>query len=712
MPRNALLPSISPSIESGWVLAFALVFLLALQLVALTTVHLVRSTLKSARTFHSILTQDHPTEATCRESLHPLEHAPEGWDHAYFATELMERISGRVQSLSWRVTLREQPAVYLPEVILARSRPYLVILIDDSESMNWSGSRQYDEQRVYLRNNAGEVRENARDALVEDFVVVPEGTLFRGVYGNRYLKAPFAAYMQGAMPFWTESLAYVQNLCDEMDLCEIALATTSRGIVVPFTHESEPLAHALEDIHPSASRSPLAEAVYTVLDILAEPCATERHLLLVTDGYALDDGNLPEWLRDFDGDGDVSDSHIPGMGSHCLDDMAAYDASLNVRFHVMGPSNAFIQATVSQGGGELVPGFEAFVPLASFTSQTMAVHENTRRYLINTRARFDPDWVCGDAGAWYSARDGALRAQPEGSIRGVIVSAASNGPCLYAVTSRDILVSIDLPTGEAHWALQGVGGRLQKRGDTLLAGPNAAGEIHVLKDGPRILWKTRGELYAASISRLYVARAREIVGLNLPTGEVTAQNTTGSPITALCYDPCEGVLAAGSATGLIYLYDADLRLLDTLAVDQSTAVQDIHTFRWRKALHLLVLGDTHLACLNADGVVWSADVRLGTVSGALIADGTIYLTTWQVDTACPGIDAGRSHLTCYRAIDGQILSQVFLHEGRTFGPRIDLSRGTLEYLNWRLDTYHEDISRLTGSTFAPLGLRILAQSAP
>jgi hypothetical protein len=88
-------------------------------------------------------------------------------------------------------------------------------------------------------------------------------------------------------------------------------------------------------------------------------------------------------------------------------------------------------------------------------------------------------------------------------------------------------------------------------------------------------------------------------------------------------------------------------------------------------------------------------------------DSKVYITTWEEEAPCGGIDTNRSTLTIIDAITGEYISSKVILSGRVFGPAIDLRNRRIGYANWLSRIVMEDISSLDGASLCYLGAKIL-----
>jgi len=707
--KNFAIPT--PSTENGYVIVYVMVFILVVQAAAMATVSIITFNMKSGNAFYGILKSKeiNQGQALYTQSKHA---SPEGWDHSYFTTEILQKSFGGENQIFWRIALRKQPAKTIRDVNLAGHRPYLIVLIDDSESMNWSGGRDYKQDAVYLKKNTGEIIEVSEEIVLENELQTPAGTYFRGNYGNTHYIAPLAGYYNGTMPSWPIVHSYLQTLFEDLEMCDVSIATISQGVIQPFTRDRELLLETLASIHPTSSESALAERLFKLVDEFPLECITDKHILLLTDGAALNDGNLPGWIQDFDHDNDPMDKQLAGIGSKCLDDVAAYAATLGIQVHTAGPEKSYLHRVAENGEGMFMPEATIFVPQEPFVCQMPVISQNSRLNLVNKLARFDPGWLDMQNASFYAIdSSGQINSRAFFPIRGLATSHHVADNTLYCATSRDYLLAIDIPSKSLKWMLKGCGGKLFYTDNLLIAGPNSSGTIHVIKAGPQIAWNTKAGLIESTSSGVYTAAGNKITAFDPKFGSYLAEFSATHSITSLRYDPCTDFILAGTLSGIIYVLNPALDIEYVLATDQGQEVVDLHSFHWRKQLYILALTDTHITCTTPEGIAWSEGITNGSIIQAVVMDAKVHVTSRQEAHECPGIDTGKSELSIFDAITGQRLSSRTICEGNAFGPLIDLEQGLIEYINWSMDSCTEDISTLCGMKWLGLGTKILPPSS-
>lgn len=689
---------------------YAIIFCVMIQGIALITCSFISHNVKSGNTFKELLAQRH-TDAV--EGGKPsyrsfVLDAPEGWDHICFSTEVTERQWGKESTYSWRIRMNEQPVIDAVNQRLSCWAPSVVILVDDSKNMLTSGGYSYDDGALYLVRTGGDIVPARERDDVTRTLTAPEGTYFRGNYGNVWYQAHDMYHFGGTMQCWTSVMAYLTNFIDDMDMCPIAVATVSGGIVQPFTTDRKALLSALNGIRPVSSESRLAEACVKIMDEFPATCSTSKHIIIATSGIAVHDGEVPSSVRDFDGDANPLDAAIETEGSHCLDDAAAYAASKGIHVHVAGPSTPFLKRVFGNGGGAYMPAKRYFGLPGAFVSQMPSISGSMQRLLTNVDLAFVPEWAGFDKTSYANLMPNgsphfgsAAKFDPKGTATSLYI----NGSNLLCATSRDDLLSLDMTTGACFWVAGGVGGRIKVRGGTIITGPNIQGNIVALTGKPEVGWANQGELFTASRASVYVTRGPNIIAYTIEGGVFRSQFNADSAICVLEYDPCSGSVLAGTGSGLVYVLDQDLALKTILTPGLPGTLRSIRSFSLRKELCIAALTDTDAACLTQTKTLWKASLDGGVCTNALVMDGKLFITSWLTGE-CGGIDSGSSSLLVLDARSGERLSRTSLFEAKAFGPAFDLNSGVLKHTSWKMDLKQTDISNLIGMKSTGLGYRI------
>ncbi|HQG31307.1 MAG TPA: VWA domain-containing protein [Deltaproteobacteria bacterium] len=696
--------------DQGWALMYAVIFCVIIQGIALITCNFISHNAKSGNTFKELLSQQHTAALAGMKpsSRGFLLNAPEGWDHLCFSTEVTERQWGNESMYSWRIRMNEQPVIDAANQRLSCWAPSVIILVDDSKSMLTSGGYSYDEGTLYLERTGGEIVPAGERDDVTRTLTAPEGTYFRGGYGNVWYQAHDMYHFGGAMQCWTSIMAYLTNFIEDMDMCSIAVATVSGGIVQPFTNDRKALLSAVNGIQPRSHESRLAEALLRIIGEFPNTCSTSKHIIIATSGIAVHDGNIPSSIRDFDGDGNPLDAAIETEGSHCLDDVAAYAASKGVHVHVAGPSTPFLKRVYGNGGGAYMPAKSYFGLPAPFIAQMPSIQGKVQRFLTNIDLAFMPEWAGFDATAYNGLMHNGtphLGPVPKFNPKGTATSLYMEGSKLLCATSRDDLLSFDMATGACSWIAGGVGGRIKVRNGMIITGPNIQGNITVLSSRPEIGWMSQGETFTASQESVYIARGSNIVAYTLDGGMFRTQFNADSKICVLEYDPCSGSVLAGSQSGLIYVLGQDLLLKTILTPGLPGTLRSIRSFSLRKELCIAALTDTSAVCLTPLKTLWKTDLDGGICTNALVMDNKLFITSWAPGD-CEGIDSGSSTLLVLDAKSGERVSRTPLFEAKAFGPVLDLDAGVLKHASWKMDLRQTDISTLAGMKSTSLGYKI------
>jgi len=689
------------------VLLYILLFCLVIQGIALLAAGFIAQNIRAGSVFKSILAGRHaPADAqpTQKASLY---RAPEGWDHACFLTEVTERVWENQSMFFWRARVGSQPSQTVPDRSLSGWRPSIILLVDDSKGMLTSSGYTYDEGRTYLEKTGREIVP-ARDR--DDFtniLTTAEGSYFHGAFGNVSKQAVDMYHFGGVTQCWTQAMTLLTDLVEDMDLCPIAVATVSKGIVQPFTYDRKALFTSLESLRPLNEEAKLAEACLAMASQFPGTCATSRHIIVATTGIAVNDGNVPSHIQDFDNDKNPLDT-VVGERSHCLDDVAAYLRTKGITVHTVGPDTPFLRSVAAKGGGAYLPSKSTFEPPGSFICQTPFLYSTTKRLPVNSDLAFKPGWLTVENAAYLRLMaNPPLHLAPGRSFmpRGVSPSAHASGNTLLCLTSRDDLLSIDMATGACSWMVHGVGGKVRAEGGLIVAGPNMDGDIVALRDGPEVSWTSKGDLFALGRGIAYLASGPAISACKAENGEFVTAIELGSPARILEYDPCLDCVVTASGTDLVYVLSRDLKILHLLNPDLPNPLDMLRTFTLRKELHVVAVAGDHVACMTPSKILWKAALDSGTCTGALVMDSRLYLTTFTPGE-CGGIDSGSSSLLVLDAENGERISQAALFGSYAFGPLVDLDAGTLEYTSWNMDSRVFDIRDLTGIRPCPLGTRL------
>jgi len=635
----------TPSNSQGWILVYALVFLTLIQSAALITSSIIRYNYRSANVFNQIIRQSHtlsksdvgPINTSSR-----LNQAPQGWDHLYFYTDLIDRTWGRQHTLSWQACLREQPYDRAEDMTFSFNTPYVLVIVDDSIYMDTS--------------------------------------------------------------YYTHAVDLINNL----DLCMVGVATTSKGLIQTYTVNKQLIRSTMESIKPVCPDAALSESLFTGLGTFPKKCAASRHVLITTSGTASDDGNLPEWLKDYDNDGDPNDIHIAGAGSHCLDDVAQYAAEKDIHVHTIGPDTALLKNTADNGNGVFLPYRDAIVPEIDFNCLMRINHGKVFHALKNVNSIFDYGWLAKDNASAFAVdatNPYTLLSLANLDIPGPVSSMYVNGHELLCSSRQGRLLKINLTAKEIVWSIDGLGGDITMGGDLIITGPDTQGRIFCLKQGPAVKWIRKGRFFDSSESKAYIAAGNNLECVDIQSGITCAQFNSPGPISSIRYDPCAGIVYAGTSTGSITALNQDLEIVDIMTAGFKDSIADIHPFTSLKRYYILCITRSEVACISDKGLVWSKSIDHGTPIKAIIMDSQAFITTWEDKAECTGIDAGTSYLIIMNALTGEMENNKTLCSGKAYGPMIDLENMVLEYINWKGTLITYDISSLTGVSPCPLGSR-------
>jgi hypothetical protein len=691
----------------GWVLVYVLVFCIVIQAIALLSAGIITHNIRSGSVFSSLLSRRHASPDARPALKTTLYGAPEGWDHACFLTEVTERSWESQSSFTWRARLGEQPYQTVEDRSLASWRPYLILLVDDSKGMLASSGYAYDKDRIYLERTSGDITPSRERDDITNILATSEGTFFRGSYGNISRQAVDTYHFGGVMQCWTRAISGLIDLVEDMDLCPIAIATVSKGIIQPFTTDRKALITALEALRPQAEDARLAQACLDLTARFPDKCGTSRHIVIATAGVALKDGNIPSGIQDFDHDHNSLDKAVD-EGSHCLDDVAAYAASKDIHVHTVGPDTSFLRSVASKGNGAFMPTKAAFKPPASFICQAPFAYGAVHRFPVNADLAFNPTWLVMDGASCLRLMANTplhLASSERFMPRGVSPALHAAGQVLFCTTSRDDLLSLDIATGSCLWVVHGPGGRVSVQDGTIVAGPNLDGDIMGLGGVPAIRWVLKGDLFALAPGVAYIARGSSISACSLSDGAVVGGIELGSPVRRLGYDPTQGCVVASSGTDLIYILSKDLKIQSLLNPDLPAPLDIIRTFHLRRELCVVATAQNSVACLKDGKILWKISLGSGTCTSALAMDGKLYLATWSPGE-CGGMDSGSSTLQVLDLKTGEKVSDRPLFSSLSFGPLVDLDAGVISYASPGMEQVQVDISGLTGMKPCPLGTRL------
>lgn len=707
MENKKISPIPIVSSSRGWALVYVLVFCVVIQGIALLAAGFITHDIRSGSVFQSILAGRHAPPDT-RPAVEVTRYgAPEGWDNACFLTEVTGRRWENESAFTWRVKLGSQPAQAQSERSLSSWKPFVILLVDDSAGMLASSGQSYENGAVFFERSGREVAPCADRDDFASVLVETDGTYFRGSFGNSSRQAADLYGFGGVSQCWTQALSRLTSLVEDLDLCPMAVATVSRGVILPFTSDRKALLSALAGIRPRAEEAGLAEACLSMAGQFPAACGTARHIVIATSGVAVKDGDIPSFIKDFDHDGNPLDTAVEER-SHCLDDVAAYAASQGVTVHAVGPDTPFLRDVAAKGKGAFMPTKGAFSPPGPFICQPPRLSGNLRRYPVNTELAFNPPWLDMDSSIYLRLMaNPPLHLGPSGAFtpRGAAASLHVSGGSLFCTTSRDDLLSIDMGTGDCSWVVHGPGGKVEARDGIIVSGPNIEGDILALSNAPALRWSDKGDLFALAPGTAYVSRGSLLSSRNIQSGAQEAALDLGNAVRLLQYDPSVNCVVAASTTDLIYILSRGLQIEALLNPDLDAPLDMIRTFRLRKALHVVAAAGNEITCMTPGKTLWKASLEGGRCTSALVMDMKLYVTTWSPGE-CGGIDSGTSLLQVFDVRSGERVSSTALFNALSFGPLIDLDAGVLEYSSPNMDSFTVDIRGLAGMRPLPLGTRL------
>jgi hypothetical protein len=709
--KNSLYP---PFNEHGFVLAFVLMLLTLILGLTMASASITLYHMKSSNAFYRIIKDQlfAPQDGTVPPSTSKLLGAPEGWDHLSFYTRITERSTSAMQSYSWRVALREQCPDIQHGITRIAQRPHIIIIIDDSITTAASCGHEYSDDALYAKSTSGGITHISETCEIDDTYTNAQSTYFKGRWGNSYQRAPAAGSLTGAMSVWTQGFSYARSLFESLDLCEVSLMSTSRGMIYPFTLDWQKILEGLDGLYPASGSAPLSEALYNATKLFPSQCVSVRHIILVTAGVPINDGHLPSWLKDFDHDGNIKDIACEGEGSHCLDDVSSYAKSLGISVHIIGPDTELLRSVAIKGGGQYMPSREVLAPEQTLVTQPLVIRNDQELILKNVRACLDPSWLMTDRCQFFRPSiisPLSVVSCPDLFLNGIAKSLATTETDLYCTTTRDQLIKVAIPEGRLTWLMTDIGGEVCLRGETVISGPNRLGIISCIGKGPQTLWQLKGTCIDASDSTAYISDGTTIHAYDLQNGAVLAQSEVNHTINIVRYDPCTRRVFAGTSDGLVYLFDDRLEPTGVINTSTSDAIMEIRPFSWRKGLHIIVASNKRLECYTSGGNAWSVSLGGGSPSGMTIMNNQLYVSTWSEDAPCGGIDNGISMLLEYDALTGRQTGAEAMFMGRAFGPSIDPDNGVMKFISSTGSIYNKDISQIPGITPLTLGRRLITQ---
>ncbi|HNQ86691.1 MAG TPA: hypothetical protein PLP82_00100 [Deltaproteobacteria bacterium] len=715
MKQTRSSPCPAPLNEQGWVIALVLMILAVTMGLAMASASLVLFHMKSSHAFLRIMqdtflsTRDGGTFSGGATLL----DAPEGWDHIHFSTRLTDQGVDNARTYSWRVALRNRCMTIQGQSLLPSLRPYIIVLIDDSLSMTISSGHDYCDDALYLKRPAGDITLVSACCEIADTHACARGVYFRGRWGNTNERAPSSNGLHGAMPVWTHAFSQARALIDSLDQCEVAVVSTSRGPIQQFTHDGREIMRAMNSLAPTSTEAPLAESLYHACGTFPSDCITRRHILVVTAGLPVNDGHLPAWLRDYDHDDNPADAAFDGAGSHCLDDVATYAASLGITVHVMGPDTGFLRDVAASGGGRFMPARDDLAPADTTVTAPLAMHQGAHHVLSNARACFCPAWLEHDTGPHVrqNITDPLESVScPDIPITGIVLSCVYDESSLFCTTSRDQTIGIDIAGRDLSWLYQGVGGTVLPAGGDLVVGPGRDGWVSSLTRDGHLRWQQQGTCTDASESHVYIGTGSLLQAFTLADGFPVAMYDTGCEISVIRFDPVTGTVIAGTADGLVFLFDQDLIHTGFLSTGTGDAVIEIRPYTLHRTFHVLALSRRRLMSFTNSGLLWSVSLDEGAPVGITVMAGHIFVVVWNGAVPCLGLDSGLSTLLEFDASTGEPMSSETVCTGMAFGPSLDLENASMKFVSSGGQIMDRDISSLPGILSSPLGKKLIRQS--
>jgi hypothetical protein len=206
---------------------------------------------------------------------------------------------------------------------------------------------------------------------------------------------------------------------------------------------------------------------------------------------------------------------------------------------------------------------------------------------------------------------------------------------------------------------------------------------------------------------VYIGNGPTLSAYTIENGTAQAQFEVNHTINSVRYDPCTEEVFAGTKDGLVYSFNSRLEEEGIINTTSSDAIMEIRPFSRRKGLHLIVASNNRLECYTAGNTVWSVSIEGGSPAGMTIMDNKIFLSTWNEDLPCGGIDTGISVLQVYDALTGRQTGTEAMFMGRAFGPSIDLDNGVMKFISSTGVVYNKDISQVPGISPLTLGRRLI-----
>jgi outer membrane protein assembly factor BamB len=700
---------ITASENEGWVLVYTLVFLILILSISASAYTVTRFRLITGTGFEQVLGGYETENGGCTINHYRLP-APEKWDHMVFKTEITEKKCGNGKNeYYWQSENADNSCHIQKDIKLSCNRPYILFLVQDSESLMQASGSDYDESMVYFRNKKGEI--SVSDVIIHDgdFITTSEGTYFKGSYGNSYMKAPASGISgcSGAMPLSTLYMQTIREIAGSVSIAEASLASVSKGIAIPFGAGIDALLKRLNKISFKDEKAGIAKSLYGLIEKFPEECATARHVVFLTDGQARDDGDIPLWLRDYDGDLNSSDTHIAGLGSHCLDDVSYYSASRNIFVHILGPRTDFLESVVLKGKGRYMPGADDLMMETPFNSTMPLERKDKTVFLENRFGRLSPTWISTNDSKYYKINStGELTQTQAFNYPGPAESVYNEGDNLYVSTSGNSVSLIDMASGSLKWSLRGAGGRIKTIGGYIVAGPSSDGILFCFKNTPELVWKSDADVFDVSDSTVFFAKDNTLMALELSSGNKLFSTSLNENVISINFDPNESLIYAGTANGKIFVLTPELIIKSVIAAGVTYEILDVHAYTFRKCLFLCGYTKDTVFCTDMQKPVWSQRIENPEIIQMLIMDGRVYIVHFSDGSPCGGIDTGYSYLSIYEAGTGKFISKEVICSGRSFGPLIDTKNRKLVFSSYDMKIYEHDYSGLYGAKTCYLGTRL------
>jgi hypothetical protein len=694
--------------NDGWVLVYTMVFLLLILSITMSAYTITRFRLVSGNGFDTIL-RSTETNDDCIIN-HLGLPAPEKWDHMVFKTDLIERNCGTEKSiLYWRAEAANNNCHMNNDVKLSFNRPYILFLVQDSETLRQASTSDYDENSVYLKDQEGETMISSFILGDEDYISTPEGIYFKGSYGNLHIKAPASdiSGCSGAMPSSTLYMSVIRELAGSVSIAEAGVATVSKGMIISYGAKSNDLLKSLNNLDFDKTKAELAKSLYGIVEKFPDECSRMRHVVFLTDGIAKDDGNLPSWLKDYDMDMNPNDAYVAGTGSHCMDDVSSYAASIGISIHTLGPETDFLKSVALEGKGKHMPGPDDLLLETPFTSTIPVMSRDKTMFIENRFGRFNPSWInISEAKYFKTSSTGAIIQCQAFKYPGPAESIFCEGDDLYISTSGDSISLIDMASGNLKWSIKGPGGRIARSNGHIVAGPSSDGRIYCFENTPQYAWKSDADIFDISNNKVFLIKNNVIRALDLSSGNEVSSMILSEKVTSINLDPNNSQAYAGTSKGKIFILNRDLIPSTVIATGSNDDILDVHAYTLRKELFLCGYSKETVFCTDSQTLRWSEKISNQEIIQLLIMDGRVYVFHFSEDSPCGGVDTGRSFMSIYDATTGKLISREVICNGRLFGPYIDTKNSRLVFCSFDMKIHEHDYSKLYGARTSYLGTRL------